>query len=280
MCSSATTFVASPTSVSSLTIPTLPQTNAGNAQHASDDLCPIIKSPTTPPRAFRRRVGSISDKSGHNYDLFSRPDLAVAKSSMTLSEVYRKQSVLSNRNRVQLALMLAWGVLQISSTSWLKGKWTKDNIFLVMDNLNKPLPYLSHRFESSRRRDSLLSSTLSPITIDQVSDWVSNTSLFALGVFLLEMCFNSSIEDLATAKEKDRDGNAFEHTPILTAKRLSILAQDELGICYAQAVNACLNFPKIDMDVDGKPSNFSEFATIVMREIISPLKTAADIFSK
>jgi hypothetical protein len=197
---------------------------------------------------------------------------------MTLSEVYSKQNVLSNKNRVQLALMLASAVLQISTTSWLKGKWTKDNIFLVMDPPNKPLPYLSHRFESARR-NSLLSSTLNPTTVDQVGEWVSNTSLFALGVFLLEMCFNSPIEDLATANEKDVNGDAYDYTPILTAKRLSKLAQDQLGTYYADAVNACLNFPHLEMDADGKPVNFSEFARIVMRDIISPLKTIAGIYS-
>lgn len=277
MCSSTAPLVASPTSVSSLAISTTTQTNPGNTHHANDDLCPIIKSPTQPLRVVRRRVGSISDKSGHNYDLFSRAEAGLTKSSMTLSEVYSKQNSLSNRNRVQLALMLAWSVLQISSTSWLKGKWTKDNIFLVMDPPNQPLPYLSHRFESARR-DSLLSSTLCPTTVDQVGEWVSNTSLFALGVFLLEMCFDSPIEDLATAKEKDKNGDASDYTPILTAKRLSKLAQDQLGICYAQAVNACLNFPNLDMDADGKPVDFPKFATIVMKDIISPLRTVAGIY--
>lgn len=280
MCGSTAPLLSSPTSVSFLTTSTTTQTNQGISQSTSDDLCPIIKSPTHPLHVTRQRVGSISDKSGHNYDLFSQPEAAQTKSSMTLSEVYSKKSVLSNRNRVQLALILAWGVLQISSTGWLKGKWTKDNIFLVTDAPNKPLsPYLSHRFESARR-DSLIASTLSPTTVDQVGEWVSNSSLFALGVFLLEMCFNSPIEALATAKEKDKNGDASDYTPILTAKRLSKLAQDEMGICYAQAVNACLNFPNLDMDADGKPANFPEFATIVMRDIISPLKTVAGVYSK
>lgn len=271
--------MSSPTITSSLTISTTTLVSQGSPQNTGDDLCPIIKSPGERPRTSRRRLGSISDKSGHNYDLFSRPEAAAIKSSITLTEVYRQQSALSTRNRVQLALMLAWGVLQISSTSWLKGKWTKDNILLVMDAPNKPLPYLSHRFESSRR-DSLLSSTLSPITIDQVGDWVNNTSLFALGVFLLEMCFDRPIEDLATANEKNESGEASNHTPILTAMRLSKLAQDQLGVSYAQAVEGCLKFPKIEMDTDGKPKDFTKFATIVMRDIIRPLETVAETFGK
>jgi hypothetical protein len=214
MCRSIAPLLPSPQSVSSFPTSTTTQKYPGNHQHTSDDLCPIIRGSTQPPRAGRRRLGSISDKSGHNYELFSRPEAPLTKPSMTLSEVYSKQSVLSQRNRIQLALMLAWGVLQISSTGWLKGKWTKDNIFLVIDDSGKPLPYVSHRFETSRRK-LLRSSTLSPATVDQVGEWVNNTSLFALGVFLLEMCFNEPIEDLATAKEKDKNGDASDYTPIL-----------------------------------------------------------------
>jgi hypothetical protein len=250
----------------------------GSAQNTSDDLCPITKSPTESSPTSRRRVGSISDGEGHNFNLFIRPGDATTKSSTTLAEVYRKQSRLSRKNRVQLALTLAWSVLQISSTSWLRGKWTKDNIVLVTDTTAKPLPYLCHRFESSRRDSKL--STLSPATRDQVSDWVNNTSLFALGVFLLEMCYDCPIEDLATSQEKNENGEASDYTPILTAMRLSKLAQDELGVCYAQAIKACLEFPKIDMDTNGKPADLSRFATIIMRDIISPLEKVAELFGK
>jgi hypothetical protein len=194
-----------------------------------------------------------------------------------MAEVYNHQSTLSNRARVNLALMLAWGVLQISSTSWMKGAWTKDNILIVMDTPNKPLPYLSHRFESSRI-DSMFPtpmSTLSPPTIDQVGDWVNNTSIFSLGIFLLEMCHNCPIEDLATKQEKNENGKSFDYTPILTAIRLSKLAQNRLGAYYAQAIKACLDFPTIDMDIDGRPVNFSKFATFIMKSIIGPLEKAA-----
>jgi len=276
---SAAPLSASPTSVPSPIISTKTQTNQGNVQYSSDDLCPIIKTPTQPPRPGRQRVGSICDKSGHKYDLFTRPEVALTKSSMTLSEVYRKHKVLSIRNRVQIALILAWGVLQLSFTDWLRGWWTKDNILIVFEGFGTPCVYLTHRLESACM-DPLLPSTLSPTTVDRVGDWVGNTTIFALGVVLLEMCFNSPIEDLATAKEKDRNGDAHDYTPILTAKRLSVLAQDELGICYAQAVDACLRFPNLDMDADGRPVDFSEFATIVMRDIISPLQQVAGLFGK
>jgi hypothetical protein len=194
-------------------LPVQPSLNSGSPltlQQRSDALCPMARKSTYPLDATRRRVGSISDGGGHKYNLFSRPE--TTKSSTTMAEVYNHQSTLSNRARVNLALMLAWGVLQISSTSWMKGAWTKDNILIVMDTPNKPLPYLSHRFESSRI-DSMFPtpmSTLSPPTIDQVGDWVNNTSIFSLGIFLLEMCHNCPIEDLATKQEKNENGKSFE----------------------------------------------------------------------
>jgi hypothetical protein len=275
VCCSVTPSLAhpSPTSGSSLTISTTTLASQGNAQPGGFSLCPF---PTAPPRRTRTRVGSISDKNGHNCDLFSRPDAAATRSFTTLAEVYNKQSALSNKKRVQLALTLAWGVLLLSSTSWLEGKWTKENIILVMDTRNKPLPYLSHRFESSRR-DSM-QSTLSPTTINQVSDWVKNPSLFALGIFLLEMCYDRPIEDLATSKEKNGNGEASDHTPFLTAMRLSKLAQDELGVCYAQAIKACLECPEIDLDTDGRPVNFPAFAAMIMRDIIRPLEKVAKVY--
>jgi hypothetical protein len=267
-------------SISPLATSTTTRVIQGSAQNTINDLCPITKSPTEPPPTSRLRVGYISDGCGHDFNLFSEPADATIKSSTTLAEVYRKQSRLSSKNRVQLALTLAWSVLQISSTSWLKGNWTKDNIVLVMDKSTGPLPYLCHRFESSRRDSKL--STLSPTTRDQVGEWVNNTSLFALGVFLLEMCYDQPIEELATSKEKNENGETSDYTPILTAMRLSMLAQEELGVCYAQAIKACLESPAIDMDTDtdGKPTNFHKFATIIMRDIISPLEKVAEFYGK
>lgn len=194
-------------------------------------------------RPARRRIGSISDSNGQNYDLFSRSDAITTRSSVMVAEHFKQRSILSNRFRVELALMLAKVVLQISPTSWLEGKWTKDNILLVADAPNRPLPYVSHRFESARRDSK--SSTLVSITSNLLAAWIRNPSMFSLGVFLLEVCFNQSIEDLATMDEKDGIGDASAYTPFLTAMRLSKIVQDELGLRYAQAIRACLDFPGV-----------------------------------
>ena len=102
--------------------------------------------------------------------------------------------------------------------------------------------------------------------------------MFSLGVFLLEVCYNQSIEDLATKDEKDGIGEASTYTPLLTAMRLSKIVQDELGLRYAEAVRACLDFPGVDLDLAGKPKDPDGFAQSMMKGIVDPLKIAADTF--
>jgi hypothetical protein len=249
------------------------------------DLCAMLKQPSERPPAMRRRLGSISSPTSDGcYNLFSEPDhlpTVQTRRSVRLSELLAKHNKLSMKNRVGIAMMLAWGVLQISSTGWLNGKWTKENILLVTDAPNNPLPYVTHRFQSSRRMSQSQSSrrlsnasTLDPEATNHIADWIKNASLFALGVFLLEMVHNRTIEDLATAEEK----KAEQHTQFLTAMRLAKGVQDELGLYYSQAVNACLNPSEIDMDSDGNPKDSSQFAKSILKNIIEPLKTCADQF--
>jgi hypothetical protein len=211
------------------------------------------------------------------YHLFNKnlPNSPTTRKSVKLADFFSQHGTLSNKHRVQLALMLAWAVLQISSTSWLDGKWTKDNILLVMEASNTPSPYISHHFQSSRRNSK--SSTLSRTASSDLSGWVRNASLFALGIFMLEVCYNRGIEELATDKEKNENGEASSFTPMLTAIRLSHIVKEELGLNYAQAVNACLHPHDSDTDETGDPSHF---AKSVMKNIINPLETVAESFGK
>ena len=184
------------------------------------------------------------------------------------------------KSRIQIALMLAWGVLQISSTPWLNGKWTKDNILLVTDSQNNALPYVIHRFQSSRNTLQR-STTLDPEATNHIGAWIRSASLFALGVFLLEMGFSRSIEALAEPDEKGDEGRPTTHTQFLTAHRLANIVQDEMGLHYSQAVNACINHPEVDVDAEGNPKDPSEFAKRILNNIIKPLKTCNDrIFAK
>lgn len=268
--------------MSGLTLSTSP-TNSDSTVTSSDDnqdspgdkihdLCRVLSNRS------RHRVGSISDKHGHCYDCFIKPEQlpqTPARSSVKLDELFNLKNKLTTKNRVQLALELAWGVLQISSTSWLSGQWTKENIMFVQDSPDNRSTYVRHRFQSMRRLST--SSTMAPETSNDIAAWVSHASLFALGVFLLEVCHNSSIEDLAVEEEKFQ-GKPTPTTPFLTALRLSKTVHEYLGCHYSAAVRACLQLPNVDIDASGKPKDPQQFAKHIYRNIIEPLRTLEDTF--
>lgn len=247
-----------------------------------DDLCTHLKGPFSRTHVRRRRLSSVSGSNGCNYNLFLEPDPVTAartKSSIKLAETFQKPSTMSRKHRMKLALKMAWGVLHVYSTSWLKGGWTKEHVLLLMDDANKPSPYLSHAFRSARRNSQ--SSTLAPAISDRMEEWVKDATLFALGVFLLEMCHHRSIEDLASPKERPPSGEApWSCTPFLTANRLAKTVQDEMGMDYAQAVKACLNLECTDTGLAAKLKGSSDFAKKMVNEIIEPLKKAADYYGE
>lgn len=110
--------------------------------------------------------------------------------------------------------------------------------------------------------------------------WIPNASLFALGVVLLEVCYNRSIEDLAVAEEKNERGESSDMTPLLTTMRLRNGVKNELGMHYERAVNACFQLPNADVDPQGMPEDSSKFAKSMMRDIIQPLEAVAGFFGQ
>lgn len=237
------------------------------------DLCSLLKDPPPKPSTIRRKLGLISN-SKTPVVLFNEPEQlhnVPTRRSVKLSEVLIHHTKLSMKSRMQISSMLAWGVLQMSSTAWMNGKWTKDNILLVTDSTNDPLPYVTHSFQS-QRQSTQKTTTLDPEATNHIGDWIRSASLFALGVFLLEMCYGRSIEDLAVDDEKNKGA----HTQFLTATRLAINVHDQMGQHYSQAVNACINQSGVDVDADGNPKDPSQFAKSILNDIIEPLKTCTD----
>lgn len=179
------------------------------------------------------------------------------------------------RHRIHLGLMLAWGVLQISSTGWLEGYWTADNILLVKDNSERPKAYVTHLFEPSQLDgEAAPSPTLAPLTVNNLlTTWTRNSVLFALGIFLIEMCYNKVITQLSEAE----DMSAGEAAPIFTALRLGKEVHNQLGLRYAEAVKACLKGPT-QSDTGEDAISHNDFAIYVHTNIVQPLQEAASFF--
>lgn len=250
------------------------------------------------PRSDRRReLGSISDASGHTYRLFTefdQPSSTMTRQSIKLAEVFSRPVATSGqtapresrgiamttKERVRIGRVLAWGVLQTSSTGWLEGHWTEDHILLVTDFPDELHTYVTHGFRSSRPRfhGRRRSSTLSPYVPNGTMDWAPNAALFALSRVLVELCYGSSIEDLAQGNELD-NGKPYAATSFLTVTRLAHKVQDIMGLNYARAVKACLD-PALEMPQLGKAKHTSEFAKSMMKNIIEPLEATMATFVK
>lgn len=182
------------------------------------------------------------------------------------------------RRRIRIALLLALGVLQISHTGWLKGYWTRDNILLVVDSSEEPRPYIIHRFESSRRNSNSSSSSLSPAQCNSSSIFVESDTLFALAVFLIEMCYGKRIEDLAARTDKDSNGEISGNTSFLTACRLAKQIEDEMGRHYAQAVKGCLHWSAHSLSNDSNATKADNFNHHLLQKIVQPLEELSKVF--
>lgn len=254
----------------------LSQASGSSAHDKINDLCAVLKVPDIikRPAPSRRRLGSISDSDLREYDIYkdnrTKPTSTVACG--TLSQFFDRHSSLTNKTRVRLALKLAWAVLQISSTGWLKGEWTKENVLLVLATSDDPMAYITHGFESSKHKS--VSSTLEPTSLSQIANGDTCASLWALGVLMVELCCDKPIEKMAADNEK-------AHVTLqsfLTATRLArgSKVDSTLGAGYAEAMRACLQPPfPVDLDAEGRPRDYIIFAKDVYQKIIVPLKTAA-----
>lgn len=247
-------------------------TSASDSVLADDDLCSLVNPPIQPGRtASRRRQLSISDPQGRNYNLSNHAEQKPTVQSGKLKD-FLGMDALSFPIRAQLALKLATAVLQISYTGWLEGKWTKDNIMVRLPTPEDPRAYISHQFQSALH--SPRPPTLAPASPDHTLDLISDPPLFFLGVFMLEMCYNRTIESMATEAEK----SAAAFQPLLTAIRLARKVRYDFGAVYANAVDASLQQKSISRDAKGVPTDYPQYARHVEDDIVEPLRTFATVF--
>jgi hypothetical protein len=234
-------------------------------------------------------LGFLQDQQGRRYGLYNvreqekwptipayLTNLFSPGAKETFSELLEASSRLSERLR--LALTLSWNVLQLHSTPWLEETWAKDDILLLFGSKqhNDTIlqPYISRRFENSAQRGSCSTNSLSLTASakERLTSWVKNEMLFTLGLILIELGYQKSIEKLALPSEKDANGQCSSFTPILTAARLHKEIHECAGYHYAHAVDGCLNF-------DFGDSHEAKFQVAFIKHVIGPLEEAYQHFT-
>ncbi|KAK5006942.1 hypothetical protein LTR28_005872 [Elasticomyces elasticus] len=162
------------------------------------------------------------------------------RSTKTLGDLLR-DGCLDRGQRLGIALTAASSHLQLHSSAWLKGVWSKDNIvFFPRSGASLPFrvdqPYLSQELLDGN-------TTAAPGQVDQ--------TFATLAILLLELCFGVPIEESDVyQKYLSPDG---QPNPVLNiAAAWDWSSGDkvvgEAGVGYADAVDWCLSNRRISPD--------------------------------
>jgi hypothetical protein len=177
------------------------------------------------------------------------------------------QSLLGNsqgwrlREKSILAVVLAHAALHCSEGPWLRADWSKEHVsFFKKDDAQQPdlsRPFLQMDFTEQTVTDEE----------DEMFMMHSNPALLSLGVLLLEIGKNSSIERHWSAEDLMDDETPNESTNLTAALRLLENSDGDLVVGYRKAVRACLEW-----DVVNGGREDEDFAKRMYEYIVEPLE--------
>ena len=180
----------------------------------------------------------------------------------------RLTHVLSKRDRIYIATLLSISLLQLHSTPWLVGTWTKKNIFFTRVKGIPSAPIDTSRLYVSRPVEL----DAAKLRANRAEDTAANAIryLFALGVMLLELCFGNTLEDNPVRHlYMGNDGKPNDFTDFATANHWQESVLGEIGPDYAEAVRKCIlcAFPHPYKDLSD-----DHFSEAIHAEVVIPVK--------
>ena len=186
-----------------------------------------------------------------------------------LKAYYEARVDITRRHRFEMAAHITSALLQIQSSPWLATKWSKHNFCFLADshNLYSDYPYVSPTFISQSRAQPPPKTDLS-ILPPSFSEEDTRTSLFTVGVILLELIFGHNIEACGFRHLYYGPNNQpNDQTDICTARRWAQKVQGECGPEISDVVRRCL-----DCSFGPRPS-FKDlrFREAVYEGVIKPL---------
>ncbi|KAF1815310.1 hypothetical protein P152DRAFT_479259 [Eremomyces bilateralis CBS 781.70] len=172
----------------------------------------------------------------------------------------------SLRDKKILSVTLAHSLLQFCEGPWLSKEWSKEHISFLhqgKDDLLDPdlrRPYVSTLFLENEIEE----------TPDELYRTHPNPSVLALGILLLEIEFDSTIESKRQAEDYGDDGRPTINTDLFAASRLLNDVEEDVYINHKNAVSACLycNF----YDGDDFSLDNPDFRQAVYDNIVAPLE--------
>ena len=187
---------------------------------------------------------------------------------------------LARKDRLQIAVALAWSMLQLNKTPWLKRQWRSSDIYFhypyedevegisLLPRSSLTNPYLSWTPSAGE-----LEPTHETSPPKFKSHHIRNEPLVALGFVLVELCFAKTLDEMRIEEDNDPNDTI---TRLNTAHRLLDGVYDECGSRYGDVVQRCLLclFDIRDVSFDNE-----DFQEAVYDDVVTPLTNDLEDFS-
>ncbi|KAH7174587.1 uncharacterized protein B0J16DRAFT_183258 [Fusarium flagelliforme] len=195
--------------------------------------------------------------------------------------------VLSRKQRLAIAAASSWAVLYLCGSPWLNDDWDgKNHLQLFLEeaqgtgpaSLQADYPSISQLFKPISQ--GLSSEPMNPVT-DFQNCQIRNKTLFSLGILLIELCLNKTLDQL----RRELQANDFaasldvlspEPSDFEVANRLTEDIYLEAGHSYGYAVQRCLRceFPGRDVTKDFK---FQPFRRHFFNGVVAPIQATFEM---
>ena len=244
------------------------------------DLCSTLQKRLTNQTA----LGCLKDPQErlHSVSVVENPQLPFSEMRRVLSldEILARKDgdngTLPRKKRLEIAVILANSMLQLHTGPWLCDRWGKRDIFFLQSHsgfIHTDHPFLVSDFAS----DLQVSGTDSDRTRLERSSGSCNSSLLSLGILILELWFNQTIESQPFRnKFQGPDGHDNEYTDFNTAQKWQEQAMEEAGLDLHNSTRRCIYcaFGAVSQDLEDE-----ELRRAVYSEVVQPLERLLERFN-
>lgn len=185
----------------------------------------------------------------------------------SLASLLRERNLKTKDKRI-LSVILANSLLHFCESPWLEKDWSKEHISFFSTAVDA-LPDLRRPYLSTDFHDIVAEDDDDDDAIFRIHP---NAGVLALGILLLEIEENSTIESKWEPDDLDEEGKPTVNTNFFTASKWLESIVDEVYQNSRKAVDACLKCDFYDPDA-GKPSlDDPSFRQAVYENIVRPLE--------
>jgi hypothetical protein len=226
----------------------------------------------------RRASITATNQPDQNSTLLLRlGSLLGSKQSRTRSSSLPQGTKLSREQRLRIAVALASAVLQFYNSPWLDETWSKKDIYFFFNGLNSDhrlvisSPYVSRSFVVSPTQDASQTNTTQETSIEAFqSSQIIDRTLFALGIVLIELCLNKTLEELRPETARPGSGLTIVDDYQLAIKQIEAV-YEKGGSEYGYVCQRCLRC-EFGVQDSKKRLDLDTFRHLVYEGVVAPLE--------